>query len=121
MITPSTEKLLIKNEGGSVTKHLLKKQNLTKLLNIFTNRIELFNGLTSPQALIRHQECQTIIRLLENEIAIQNKPKKKKKKYYLQLYYLKNRDKLNKHQKERAREIREKSKLYEEVVRNGRL
>lgn len=98
-----------------MTKHLLKKSNLTELLTRFTDRMELLEGLTSLQAVRQRHECQTIIRLLENEITLKSRPQPEQKKHYLQLYYLKNRDKLNKCYKVQIKEIRKKGKLYDKL------
>lgn len=51
-----------------MARHLLKKSNLTVLLDTFQFRLELIEGLTSLHSEKQRFEYETVIKLLDNEL-----------------------------------------------------
>ncbi len=100
-------------------KTYLSKAILTEIRNKYLDKIQGLQGLEDVRSLRKKFEYEVVIDLINRRLAAL--PKGKKKKEYLQLYYQKNRDKLNKRYCDKARETREKSKLYDEIIRNGKI
>lgn len=93
--------------------HLTSKSILKEVLEKYQDLL-----LESPT----NKEYRVVINLIEMELMRKEKlTPKEAKKEYLQIYYLKNKDKLNKRYCQQSKKIREQSKLYEEAVRNGGL
>ncbi len=100
-------------------KVYLSKNLLTELRSKYLYKIECIKGLEDVDSLSDRMEYEVIINLIDRQLA--SLPKEEKKKEYSQLYYIKNKDKLTKRYCSQAKEIREKSKLYDEIIRNGKI
>ncbi len=100
-------------------KVYLSKNLLTELRGKYSYKIECIKGLEDVDSLSDRMEYEVIINLIDRQLA--SLPKEEKKKEYAQLYYLKNKKKLKKRYCDRAKEMREKSKLYDEIIRNGKI
>lgn len=93
-------------------KNYISKNVLNTLLSKYSENLEKLIGLEDANSIRSRFEYEIIITLLEKQLVL---TKEEKKKEYLQLYYCKNKDKLNKRYKERAKIIRDKSRKYDKL------
>ncbi len=102
-----------------VMKVYLSKNLLVELRTKYLSKLQLIEGLESVDALREKLEYEVIVTLINRQLT--KIPKEEKKKEYLQVYYQENKPKMNERSKEQSRKAREKSKLYDEIIRNGKI
>ena len=100
-------------------KVYLSKTLLSEIRAKYLYKLNSMDGLEDVSSLREKLECEVIVNLINRQLT--KLPKDEKKKEYLQLYYQKNRDKINNHTKAQSQAARDKSKLYDEIIRNGKI